>query len=135
MNVNSMEELRKAMLHEAEKAMRVASEKILAEMHHETGDFYTGGEPEIYERTGALGDTPKTTAITQSGDSVSFDAYLDQSHTYTTGKNPTMHDVLILTNNGSFPGLHPAVGKTGFWDRAEDKMQDILDDVMGKTFH
>lgn len=134
MNARNMAELRNMLMHEAQKAMTVASEKILAEMYHQTGDFYTGGEPKMYERTGTLANTPKTTALSTQGTSVSFDAYLDQSGSYTSGKHPSVGDVLELTNSGSFPGLRPAVGKTGYWDRAETNMEKILNDVLRKVF-
>ena len=97
MAVNNMKQLETALMKEMRKAMNVTSKKVLADMHEETGGFYTQGEPKMYERTGALGDTPKTSPVSSVGNEVSFEAYLDTNHRYTTGKNPTMEDVLNLT--------------------------------------
>jgi len=127
-------ELQRDIMKSMQKAVRVTEQKALADMYEETGGFYTGGEPVMYERTGALGDTPKTTSPKVNNDSVSFEAYLDQSHGYTTGKNPSMTDVLHLTNDGNYHGLRPAVGKTGFWDRAEEKIEKDLNSTMGSFF-
>lgn len=140
MTANNMRELEQMLLREARKAMVVASDKILADMYDETEKFYTKGNPKMYQRTGALGDTPKTTAISSFGNEVSFDAYLDTSHGYTTGSKPSMTQVLNLANYGTpfttkndYPSK-PTLGKKGFWERAEKKMQRTLDRTMKKFF-
>lgn len=121
-------------------AMGVVNTKVLADMYEETGDYYSGGNPVMYQRTGALGDTPKTTALSKTGDGFEFEAFLDESHQYTTGDNPSMTQVLHLANNGSpwtTKGGRPAhatVGKKGFWDRAQDKMEKTLNDTMKSFF-
>lgn len=135
-----MKELEQMLLSEMRKAMVVASDKMLADMYEETYGFYTQGDPQMYDRTGALGDTPKTTNITSSGDTVSFEAYLDKSGGYTTGDNPSMEQVLNLANYGqtwTTSGGHQArhtLGKKGFWERAEVKMENTLNDVMEQFF-
>ena len=134
-------ELRKMLEQAAQKAMRVVQKKVEADMYEETGDFYTGGEPKMYQRTGALGDTQRTTAIGKTGDGFEFKAYLDQSHQYTTGDDPSMAQVLDLANYGipwTTKGGRPAkatVGKKGFWERAEERMEKTLNDTMGQVFN
>lgn len=143
MTAKSMEELRAIMLRETDKAMRVASEKALADMYEETGGFYKGKKPKAYKRTGALGDTPGTTAnkkITKSQNlaEVSFDAYLDTNHIYSTGDRPEMRKVLELANYGkpwktkSGSEAKNTVGKKGFWERAEKKMRKHFNQIMRK---
>ena len=143
MTANSMEELRALMLKEADKAMRVASEKVLADMYEETGKFYTGKKPKVYKRTGALGDTPRTTANTKVRKSrdlaeVSFDAYLDTEHVYSSGDKPDMEKVLELANYGkpwqtkSGADAKDTVGRKGFWERAEKKMEKHFNQTMRK---
>lgn len=129
--------LQKAMLN----AMQVVFAKAEADMYEETGDYYSGGSPKMYERTGALGDTPRTTALSSSDTSVEFKAYLDEGHQYTTADNPTMTQVLHLANEGSpwttqgGRPAHPTVGKKGFWERAQQKMEKSLNDTMGSYFN
>ena len=138
MTANNMSQLNAMLMKELRKAMHVTSEKMLADMYEETGDFYTKDEPKLYMRTGALGDTPRTTAVSTVGNEVFFKAYLDKNHQYTTGKNPTMEDILNLANSGitssSVGKLRPVVGKSGFWDRSEQKMEKTLTDTMNKFF-
>ena len=140
MVANNMIKLEQMLLKEAQKAMVVASDKILADMYDETEKFYTKGKPKMYQRTGALGDTPRTTTISTSGNEVSFDAYLDTSHNYTSGSNPSMTQVLNLANyrtpfttkNGY--SAKPTLGKKGFWERSEKRMQKTLDRTMKQFF-
>ncbi len=140
MTATNMKQLEQMLMKKVQKAMVVSQEKMLADMYEETGGFYTGGEPTMYERTGALGDTPKTTAITTTGDSVSFEAYLDKKHQYTTGSNPNMQQVLELANDGkpfTTKNGYPAratVGQKGFWERANEKMEKSLNDTMRSFF-
>lgn len=138
MTANNMSQLEAMLMKELKKSMHIASEKMLADMYDNTSKFYTKGNPKEYERTGALGDTPKITALTVNGNSVSFDAYLDNTHQYTTGKNPNMEDVLKLANSGitnsSVGKLRPALGRTGFWEASENEMDKILNRTLSKFF-
>lgn len=134
-----MQQLDAMLLKEMLKAMNVVSEKALADMYEETAGFYTGGEPDVYERTGALGDTPRTTAVESNGKNAEFTAYLDLNHTYKTGKNPPMLDVLNLANDGendsSVGWLRDTVGTEGFWDRAEEKIKDDFESTFIQFFN
>ena len=136
-----MKELEQMLLKEIRKAMNIASEKVLADMHEETEGFYTEGKPKLYDRTGALGDTPRTTGIHSAGNIISFKAYLDTSWNYTTGDRPSMTQVLNLTNYGK-PWTtkrgytaKATLGKKGFWERAENKMGKTLELTMKKFFN
>lgn len=133
-----MEQLNAMLLKEVRKAMQVTSEKSLAVMHEETGNFYVGSKPIMYKRTGALGDTPKTTSLNVQGNMVEFSAYLDTTHRYTTGKSPTMLDVLNLADkyitDSSVGKLRPTLGSSGFWKRSEKKIEREFKKTMGKFF-
>ena len=139
-----MNQLNAILIKKLGKAMNVTANKVLADMYDETGKFYTVGKPVMYERTGALGDTPKTTLPTISslgnGGEVSFDAYLDTNHQYKSGDNPSMQQVLKLANYGtpwttaSGATAKPTVGKSGFWERAENKMEKTLNRTLKKFF-
>ena len=140
MTANNMNELERILMFQVRKAMNVASQKSLRDMDEETWGFYTKGQPKVYQRTGALGDTPKVTNVSSSTNEATFVAYLDQSHNYTTGDDPTMGQVLDLANygipwkTGSGALARPTVGKSGFWERAEKKMEKTLDDTMSQFF-
>lgn len=135
MAANNMNQLNNMLMKELRKAMTVASDKMLADMYGETGKFYTKGNPKIYKRTGALGDTPKTSPLTSSltsvGGVVSFNAYLDQTHQYTTGTF-TMGQVLERAESTHFrAGI---LGKPKFWQASEKKMERTFNQTMRKFF-
>ena len=136
MTAKNMAELNKMLMRKLEKAMTVVSEKALESMYEETGRFYTEGEtPSMYERTGALGDTPRVTGISSTNKDVSFKAYLDTNHRYKTGKKPTMEDILNLTlanpkHNGSVGYLRSVKGKIGFWERSEEKIDKAFREII-----
>lgn len=138
MVASDMKQLEAMLSKEIRKAVHTASEKMESDLYEEVYGFYTGGEPKVYKRTGALGDTPRTTAISQDGNTVSMDIYLDLKHRYTTGKHPTMYQVLNVANDHSYASryiLNPPVGSQGFWDRAEIKMKDTYNQTMRSFFH
>lgn len=130
------------MLH-LNRAMNEAAFKSLSDMRDETVDFYTGEQPKIYQRTGELAQTPAVSKVssssTQNGGSASFEAYYNTQHKYTTGKRPSMATVLDVANRGLTAAkehnLRPAVGKTGFIDRAEEKVKKSTIDALSKHFY
>ena len=140
MIAHSMNDLERMLRKEVKEAMRQTSGNMFRDMYEETQDFYSQGNPHFYERTGALGTTPRVTKTVTSGDEATFDAYLDQSYMYQTGDDPSMAKVLDLANYGKpwitksgTPARH-TLGKKGFWDRAEKKMEKTLDDTMSQFF-
>ena len=134
------------------KGMVTASKDIERAMFKETEGFYSQGTPVMYQRTGKLERAPRVSELIGGfTDEISFRAYLDQSggypsitYTYwnggqTTSKAPSMTDVLNLTNYGttssSVGKLHPALGRSGYWERAMAQMQQLLDKNIGKQFN
>lgn len=131
-------ELERELLRSLKKAMNLGSKRVLGEMYDKVGQFYTGAEPKMYVRTGALANTPEVTEVSSDGNEVSFTAYFDDTGRYSTGKRPTMHDVLDLANYGktdsSVGTLYPAVGKGGFVERADANIEKIMDSTLRQFF-
>ena len=138
MTAKNMKELEAMLVKQAKKAMQVTQKKAEEDMFEAVGGFYAGGEPVEYERTGALANTPSTSPISSGGNSVSFKAYLNENHQYTTGKNPNMKDILNLTNygmtNSSVGKLRHAVGKERYWEKAKQNIEKDFKETMGKFF-
>lgn len=135
----NMNELNRMLMAELARAMNKVAGEILKIMEDATDEFYAGGEPKVYERTGALGKTPTITKIKETNNQISFGAYLQQNHQYTTGKKPNMLQVLLLTNDmmtyqPNIGSLRQAVGSPEFWDRALERMEVAYDDVLSSFF-
>lgn len=137
MIATNMNQLELIILNQIKKAMDISANNMLSDMYDETYGFYTQSNPKEYIRTGALGNTPKVSVPMVNKNSVSFEAYLDKTHKYLTGKEPSMSDVLNLANygitNSSVGKLFPTLGKQGFWERAKNKMLETFEEDM-KTF-
>lgn len=133
--VRSIAELEKAIMRDMENAMKSVEAYALADLYEATGKFYGGGEPKMYVRTGALANTPMTTKPARSGHIISFEAKLNDSGGYSTGKSPSMGAVLKLTNDGKYPGLRPAVGTTHYWQDAEMNIEEDLNKVFSRAFN
>ena len=117
-------ELERLIQRDIERALKISERKALEDMFEAVGRFYASGDPKKYQRTGALMNTPKTRNINNN----SFEAYLDDSGHYTTGKRPSMGQVLELTNEGS------AVGASGYWSIATKKIQADFEIAMSQFF-
>lgn len=129
MVASNMAQLEQMLMNQMKKAMNVAAEQMKADVHEQVSSFYTQGSPRVYVRTGALGDTPRVTPTTDSGKSISYEVYLDQSHNYSTG---TWDMATVMANAESGGG--GILGKPGFWQRSQSSFQQTLDMVMGSFF-
>lgn len=127
---SNMAQLEAMLKQQLKKAMQVVSVKAEKDLDEATDYFYNGGQPQKYVRTGKLGSTPRTTALSESGNSVSFEAYLDQSGSYTTGSKPSMGTVLEWANTGS-AGI---VGSPLFWEYGIDKIEKDFNDTLASFF-
>lgn len=122
--------------------MHEASQEAKKDMDSEMDNFYTSKKPKVYKRTGEMKKTPKVTSITTQitspvSGSVSFEASLETSHRYTSGKNPTMTQVLEVAENhkkASYYKLRPPVGRQGFWKRSEEEIEKDLNRAFRKRF-
>lgn len=139
MRAKNQAELERMLKRDLLRAMKAGSKKILEDLYESAGEFYTGTDPKMYERTGALGDTPMISDIYDGGKEISFTAGFDDTGKYTTGKNPTMHDVLDLADKGitnsSVGILRPAVGNMGFVESSENKIEKTMDTIIGNAFN
>ena len=130
MTAHSMAELERMLMDELTDAMNEASVLMWKDTQDEVTAFYSQGTPKKYiPRTHTLERTPDATPVVTSGKQVSFEVYLHDDFGYSTGTF-SMADVLKNAE------AHTAgiLGKPGFWQRSEAKMQKTLDSVLGKHF-
>lgn len=127
-------ELARLIMADIESAVQETKRKAAEDMKIGMDYFYSAGPPAVYQRTDRLRKTPRTSDIRVTKTRAEFEAYLDDSGGYTTGKHPSMAQVLDLTDKGSSPGLHPAVGNTGYWDLTCQLIDSDFDAEMKKHF-
>lgn len=129
MVANNMSELNTMLMNHLNMAMTSARGQMLDDMKKETSAFYTMGSPKMYKRTGTLGNTPRVSPLSVGANQVSFDAYLDQSHGYSTG---TFSMNEVLTNAEA----HTAgiLGKPHFWENSEKRMKKTFEKTIKRFF-
>lgn len=132
--MSGSKELSAEIMQEIISAMNEAEFMAMGDMHEGTEVFYGGGQPKMYERTGQLGTTPRTSGVKTSGKTVSFDAYLSQEGGYETGKHPSMATVLQLANNGGVAGYRDTVGTKGFWEYSEGLIEESFHRALASRF-
>lgn len=115
---------------ELSSAMNEANSKSLEGMKQSLSEFYGGGSPREYKRTGMMGNTPETTGVSVGGTSASFEAKLNGGYSYSTGSNPSGDTVLGWAESGS-AGI---VGTPGFWAKSEERIEQALNDAMSSHF-
>jgi len=130
------DELARLIMQDMQSAVQETKNKAMSALGNGIVYFYSGGTPVVYQRTYQLMRTPKTSNIKVSSNKhIEFEAYLDDSGGYTTGKHPSMAQVLDLTDKGHSPGLRPAVGNTGYWNMICGQIESDFDAAMRKYFY
>ena len=128
------DELARLIMQDIQSAVQETETKAVDDMKYGMEYFYSGGPPKSYKRTEQLKKTPRTSKIRVTKTHAEFKAYLEDSGGYTTGKHPSMAQVLDLTETGSSPGLNPAVGNTGYWDLTCQLIENDFDSAMQQYF-
>lgn len=140
---NSIGELEQMLRNQLHNAMQVVQAKAEADMFEETGNFYTVGNPKIYQRTGGLGSSPRTTNLSSGGNSVSFEAYLDPDQGWYGAGNPnpaftsrgfsSYFSPMQILNAAEYHFAH-VLGRPGFWRRSEQKFERDLNNTITSFF-
>lgn len=136
---SSMGELEAMLRQQLQSAMQVVQAKSEADMFEEVGNFYTAGSPTIYQRTGALGSSPRTTGLSVGGNSVSFEAYLEPPG-YTvpnpafTSRGYASYFSPIQVLNAAEYHFANVRGRPGFWRRSEQKIERDLNSTLASFF-
>ena len=88
---NSTAELEQMIRKQMMNALQVVQSKVEADMFEEVGKFYTQGNPRLYQRTGNLGSSPRTTGISGGGNNNIFVAGNGQAplSNYSMRSDPT----------------------------------------------
>lgn len=103
--------------------MNDVSKKGLQTAKENVQGFYTGA-PVMYQRTGALGESPETTGVSSSGSTISTEILLNDTYSYNTG-TWTTPQIMKAAETGS----GNLVGSPGFWEKTLEDMPDIVADA------
>lgn len=128
-NIGAMKFLFDKIRREMESAVSEAESEAFLTALNEVNSSYSGGEPKVYKRTGQLKNSPRTTGVVVSGNTVIAKVYLDQQYNYNTGTYATPKVFSEAESGGSGIVLTP-----GFWKRTEAKIPMYLSKALSKRF-
>lgn len=136
---NNSAELEKMIMDQVQKAMQATQVKIKADMLKETKAFYSQGSPRLYTRTGQLGNSPRTTPVVMSGNSASFEAYLQLGSYHVPNEAFTSRGLAsyfspLEVMTAAEAGTANIKGKSGFWERSLQHMERDINTVFGRYF-
>lgn len=129
MTITNRSQLEKALMEAIEAGMNDASNKVQDAAYEELYDFYSSPDPKVYQRTGSLLNSPNKTSLNQSGNTVSFEVFLDDNYAYSTGTYSAA-EVISAAETGYAPAR--IVGQPHFWERTENRIDGILSDCLNK---
>lgn len=98
-------------------------------MNEELEGFYSGGMPIFYHRTNTLRNSPQTTNKYCTGNSAGVTVSLNQNISYDSG---TFSGAQVI--DAAEHGEAGIVGRSGFWERSDKRIEKIVDDVIRKNF-
>ena len=107
---------------EMQSRMNRARDKVDRELFMNVNDYYFGGTPKEYQRTGTLLTSPETTPVTGSGKSLGFKAYMDEGISYSTGTFSGAEVIDVTENGGS-----GTIGNHGYFRKTEEAVDGILE--------
>lgn len=128
--ISSWTELESALQKEMHNAMEEIVQKGYLKACENAVDFYSEGNPTVYNRTGTYGDTPDTDGVEGSGNNLSAKIYMNAfGHGYSTGTF-SAREVWEAAENHS----HGVLGKSGRWAQTESDIERTIQEVFGKRF-
>lgn len=125
--VSSFLEVKKLMERDVRAGMNAARDEVKPTFEDNVTEYYSVGNPVIYDRTGTLLESPNTTPVSGGGNHFEFKVEMQDSISYHTGTY-TGAQVIDATERGHSGTL----GKHGYFAKTEAKIPEIVDRNMAK---
>lgn len=107
--------------------MNAAMDEVKPTFEDNVTEYYSVGNPVIYDRTGTLLESPNTTPVSGGGNHFEFKVEMQDSISYHTGTY-TGAQVIDATEQG-----HSGIlGKHGYFAKTEAEIPEIVDRNMSK---
>ena len=107
--------------------MNAAGDEVKPTFEDNVTEYYSVGNPVIYDRTGTLLESPNTTPVSGGGNHFEFKVEMQDSISYHTGTY-TGAQVIDATEQGHSGTL----GRHGYFAKTEAEIPEIVDRNMSK---
>lgn len=125
--VSSFLEVKNLIEKNVRSGMDAARDKVKPTFEDNVTEYYSVGNPVIYDRTGTLLESPNTTPVSGGGNHFEFKVEMQDSISYHTGTY-TGAQVIDATEQGHSGTL----GKHGYFAKTEAEIPEIVDRNMSK---
>ncbi len=125
--VTSFLEVKNLIEKNVRSGMDAARDEVKPTFEDNVTEYYSVGNPVIYDRTGTLLESPNTTPVSGGGNHFEFKVEMQDSISYHTGTY-TGAQVIDATEQGHSGTL----GKHGYFAKTEAEIPEIVDRNMSK---
>lgn len=125
--VSSFLEVKNLIEKNVRSGMNAARDEVEIKLEDNVTEYYSVGNPVIYDRTGTLLESPNTTPVSGGGNHFEFKVEMQDSISYHTGTY-TGAQVIDATEQGHSGTL----GKHGYFAKTEAEIPEIVDRNMSK---
>lgn len=125
--VSSFLEVKNLIEKNVRSGMDAARDEVKPSFEDNVTEYYSVGNPVIYDRTGTLLESPNTTPVSGGGNHFEFKVEMQDSISYHTGTY-TGAQVIDATEQGHSGTL----GKHGYFAKTEAEIPEIVDRNMSK---
>ena len=125
--VSSFLEVKNLIEKNVRSGMDAARDEVKQTFEDNVTEYYSVGNPVIYDRTGTLLESPNTTPVSGGGNHFEFKVEMQDSISYHTGTY-TGAQVIDATEQGHSGTL----GKHGYFAKTEAEIPEIVDRNMSK---
>lgn len=125
--VTSFLEVKNLIEKNVRSGMDAARDEVKPTFEDNVTEYYSVGNPVIYDRTGTLLESPNTTPVSGGGNHFEFKVEMQDSISYHTGTY-TGAQVIDATEQGHSGTL----GRHGYFAKTEAEIPEIVDRNMSK---
>lgn len=125
--VSSFLEVKNLIEKNVRSGMDAARDEVKPTFEDNVTEYYSVGNPVIYDRTGTLLESPNTTPVSGGGNHFEFKVEMQDSISYHTGTY-TGAQVIDATEQGHSGTL----GRHGYFAKTEAEIPEIVDRNMSK---
>lgn len=124
-----MGKIRDEILKNFQSAMDESEAKSYLSATKNLSDFYSQGTPKVYQRTGMLGLSGRTTGVQGGGEHLNFEIYADMGYNYDTGSfyTPKVFNEAEVGGSG-------ILGQSGFWEKTIEETEEAIQQAFGSKF-
>ena len=125
--VTSFLEVKNLIEKNVRSGMDAARDEVKPTFEDNVTEYYSVGNPVIYDRTGTLLESPNTTPVSGGGNHFEFKVEMQDSISYHTG---TYTGVQVI--DATEQGHSGTLGKHGYFAKTEAEIPEIVDRNMSK---